>query len=99
MLLCPAPFLYCILDVLLISMKVLNQRCVEAGIKTALALNAEINFRSEFDRKHYFYFDLPAGYQITQQRLPLATNGSLRVGWGPQVRPSNHLLTHRPPSS
>ncbi|KAG5680270.1 hypothetical protein PVAND_009789 [Polypedilum vanderplanki] len=56
---------------------VLNRRCVEAGIKTALALNCEINEVSMFDRKHYFYSDLPAGYQITQQRKPLARKGFL----------------------
>lgn len=56
---------------------VLNKRCVEAGVKTALALNCAINEVSMFDRKHYFYSDLPTGYQITQQRAPLAGKGSL----------------------
>jgi aspartyl-tRNA(Asn)/glutamyl-tRNA(Gln) amidotransferase subunit B len=42
---------------------VLNRGCVEAGIKTALALGCRINDVSTFDRKHYFYADLPAGYQ------------------------------------
>jgi aspartyl-tRNA(Asn)/glutamyl-tRNA(Gln) amidotransferase subunit B len=57
---------------------VLNKKCVEAGVKTALALNCCINEVSMFDRKHYFYSDLPAGYQITQQRFPLATKGFLK---------------------
>lgn len=56
---------------------VLNRRCVEAAVKTALALNCRINEISMFDRKHYFYSDLPAGYQITQQRAPLAGEGIL----------------------
>lgn len=53
----------------------LNRKCVELGIKTALALSCKVNEVSTFDRKHYFYADLPAGYQITQQRAPLASNG------------------------
>lgn len=57
------------------ALPVLNRRCVEAGIKTALALSCKINEVSMFDRKHYFYADLPAGYQITQQRAPLASSG------------------------
>ncbi|KAI1238433.1 Glutamyl-tRNA(Gln) amidotransferase subunit B, partial [Lamprotornis superbus] len=59
------------------TLPVLNRRCVEAAVMTGLALNCHINKRSLFDRKHYFYADLPAGYQITQQRVPIAVNGSL----------------------
>lgn len=55
----------------------LNRRCVEAGVRTALALGAQLHAVSAFDRKHYFYADLPTGYQITQQRAPLATGGQL----------------------
>lgn len=55
----------------------LNRFCVEAAVKTALALKCNINKVSTFDRKHYFYADLPAGYQITQQRNPIAKNGFL----------------------
>ncbi|XP_073432362.1 glutamyl-tRNA(Gln) amidotransferase subunit B, mitochondrial isoform X1 [Dendrobates tinctorius] len=55
----------------------INRRCVEAAVMTGLALNCTINKKSLFDRKHYFYADLPAGYQITQQRLPVAVNGIL----------------------
>ncbi|XP_053107941.1 glutamyl-tRNA(Gln) amidotransferase subunit B, mitochondrial isoform X2 [Hemicordylus capensis] len=64
-------------EALLTSAQVLNRRCVEAAVTTGLALNCTINKKSLFDRKHYFYADLPAGYQITQQRLPIAVNGSL----------------------
>ncbi|KAI8420205.1 hypothetical protein MSG28_008751 [Choristoneura fumiferana] len=53
----------------------LNRKCVELGVKTALALSCKVNEVSTFDRKHYFYADLPAGYQITQQRAPLASDG------------------------
>ncbi|CAG2059838.1 unnamed protein product, partial [Timema podura] len=60
------------------TLPVLNRRCVEAGIITALALSCKINSVSMFDRKHYFYADLPAGYQITQQRAPLAQGGQLQ---------------------
>lgn len=59
------------------TLPVLNRRCVEAAVLTALALNCKVNAVSHFDRKHYFYADMPAGYQITQQRSPLATGGHL----------------------
>uniref|UniRef100_A0A8D3BTB6 Glutamyl-tRNA(Gln) amidotransferase subunit B, mitochondrial n=1 Tax=Scophthalmus maximus TaxID=52904 RepID=A0A8D3BTB6_SCOMX len=59
------------------TLPVLNRRCVEAAVMTALALNCTINRKSLFDRKHYFYADLPAGYQITQQRRPIAVDGIL----------------------
>ncbi|XP_046454065.1 glutamyl-tRNA(Gln) amidotransferase subunit B, mitochondrial-like [Daphnia pulex] len=59
------------------TLPVLNKKAVEAALLTALALNCNVNLVSEFDRKHYFYADMPAGYQITQQRLPLASDGYL----------------------
>ncbi|XP_050082900.1 glutamyl-tRNA(Gln) amidotransferase subunit B, mitochondrial [Anopheles aquasalis] len=59
------------------TLPVLNRSAVELGVQTALALGCELNAVSMFDRKHYFYADLPAGYQITQQRAPLARRGSL----------------------
>uniref|UniRef100_A0A4W4EUQ5 Glutamyl-tRNA(Gln) amidotransferase subunit B, mitochondrial n=1 Tax=Electrophorus electricus TaxID=8005 RepID=A0A4W4EUQ5_ELEEL len=63
------------------TLPVLNRRCVEASVMTGLALNCTINRKSLFDRKHYFYADMPAGYQITQQRLPIAVNGSLTYSY------------------
>ncbi|CAL1267446.1 unnamed protein product [Larinioides sclopetarius] len=60
------------------TLPVLNKSCVEAGILTALACNCTVNKMSTFDRKHYFYPDLPAGYQITQQFKPLASNGHIK---------------------
>ncbi|KAM6939698.1 glutamyl-tRNA(Gln) amidotransferase subunit B, mitochondrial [Xenentodon cancila] len=59
------------------TLPVLNRRCVEAAVMTGLALKCTINKKSYFDRKHYFYADLPAGYQITQQRRPIAVDGTL----------------------
>ena len=59
------------------SLPVLNRRCVEAAILTGLSLNCTINSPTSFDRKHYFYPDLPSGYQITQSREPVAVNGYL----------------------
>ncbi|WAR25242.1 GATB-like protein [Mya arenaria] len=60
------------------TLPVLNRRCVEAGVVTALALQCQLNKVSRFDRKHYFYADLPVGYQITQQDHALANNGVFR---------------------
>uniref|UniRef100_A0A8C4I3R1 Glutamyl-tRNA(Gln) amidotransferase subunit B, mitochondrial n=1 Tax=Dicentrarchus labrax TaxID=13489 RepID=A0A8C4I3R1_DICLA len=59
------------------TLPVLNKRCVDAAVMTGLALSCTINRMSLFDRKHYFYADLPAGYQITQQRRPIAVDGTL----------------------
>jgi len=61
------------------TLPVLNKACVDLGTRTALALGAQVQGRSSFDRKHYFYADLPAGYQITQHYSPLATGGKLRI--------------------
>ena len=49
---------------------VINKYCIEQAIKTGLGLNAKINLRSIFDRKNYFYVDLPAGYQISPVQKP-----------------------------
>ncbi|VDM36618.1 unnamed protein product [Hydatigera taeniaeformis] len=65
------------------SMPVLNRDCVVWAIVAALALNCRINLLSRFDRKHYFYFDSPAGYQITQHAQPIAEDGWLEYIWKP----------------
>ena len=59
------------------SLPVINRRAVEATVRTALALNCEIPEFSKFDRKNYFYPDLPKGYQISQYDLPFSRNGHL----------------------
>ena len=56
---------------------VINEVCVEQAVKTGLALNAEINLRSVFDRKNYFYPDLPQGYQISQYLYPIVGKGKI----------------------
>src|ERR1041385_1829901 len=56
---------------------VINRHCVEQAVKTGLGLNAEINLVSVFDRKNYFYADLPAGYQISQFSRPIVGKGTI----------------------
>ena len=58
---------------------VINRHCVEQAVRTGLGLNAEINLRSVFDRKNYFYPDLPAGYQISQYKDPIVGEGVVTV--------------------
>jgi aspartyl-tRNA(Asn)/glutamyl-tRNA(Gln) amidotransferase subunit B len=56
---------------------VINGHCVEQAVKTGLGLNAAINLVSVFDRKNYFYADLPAGYQISQFKQPIVGKGEI----------------------
>src|SRR5438132_5027857 len=58
---------------------VINEFCVEQAVRTGLGLNAQINLRSVFDRKNYFYPDLPAGYQISQYKQPIVGEGVIDV--------------------
>lgn len=58
---------------------VLNAYCVEQAIKTGLGLNAQINKRSVFERKNYFYPDLPTGYQISQNQHPIVGEGIIEI--------------------
>ncbi|KAJ6620817.1 Glutamyl-tRNA amidotransferase B subunit [Mycena sp. CBHHK59/15] len=65
----------------------LNQKCVDLALRTALALHSTIQMRSSFDRKHYFYSDLPAGYQITQHYAPIALGGHVSIpNYGSPIR-------------
>ena len=58
---------------------VINRHCVEQAVKTGLGLDAEINLTSVFDRKNYFYPDLPAGYQISQYQQPVVGRGRVSL--------------------
>src|SRR3954471_146480 len=58
---------------------VINRFCVEQAVKTGLGLNAQINLHSVFDRKNYFYPDLPAGYQISQYKQPVVGEGAVEL--------------------
>ena len=68
------------------SLPVINRRAVELTIRTALALDCEISEFSKFDRKNYFYPDLPKGYQVSQYDLPLSHHGHLEIELGGRPR-------------
>src|SRR6187455_299095 len=58
---------------------VINEECVRQAVRTGLGLNAQINLRSVFDRKNYFYADSPQGYQISQYKSPVVGEGEVVV--------------------
>ena len=58
---------------------VINSKCVELAVRTGLGLNAESNLYSVFDRKNYFYPDLPLGYQISQFTQPIVGRGAIEI--------------------
>src|SRR6476469_5364878 len=58
---------------------VINEECVRQAIRTGLGLKAKINLKSVFDRKNYFYPDLPQGYQISQYKSPVVGEGAVTV--------------------
>ncbi len=62
---------------------VINAECVRQAVRTGLGLNAQINNRSVFDRKNYFYPDLPQGYQISQYKSPIVGEGEIVVDLSP----------------
>src|SRR5438034_8605638 len=58
---------------------VINAECVRQAVRTGLGLKAQINLKSVFDRKNYFYPDLPQGYQISQYKSPIVGEGEVLV--------------------
>jgi aspartyl-tRNA(Asn)/glutamyl-tRNA(Gln) amidotransferase subunit B len=58
---------------------VINEECIKQAVRTGLGLNAKINLKSVFDRKNYFYPDLPQGYQISQYKSPIVGEGEVVV--------------------
>ena len=74
------------------TMPTLNEASVKSGLVSALALKCKINTVSYFERKHYFYADLPAGYQITQQKRPIAFDGNFVY---PVVNPQTHTVAYK----
>jgi aspartyl-tRNA(Asn)/glutamyl-tRNA(Gln) amidotransferase subunit B len=68
------------------SLPVLNSRVLTYAIKVALALNCQVQEYTKFDRKHYYYPDLPKNYQISQYDLPLSRDGFLEINSGAGVK-------------
>ena len=64
---------------------VINEYCVEQAVRTGLGLKAQINLKSAFDRKNYFYPDLPQGYQISQLYEPIVGEGEILVDMEPGI--------------
>src|SRR5579863_1276443 len=58
---------------------VINEECVRQAVRTGLGLKAKINLKSVFDRKNYFYPDLPSGYQISQYKSPVVGEGEVTL--------------------
>ena len=67
---------------------VINEECVKQAVRTGIGLKAQINHRSTFDRKNYFYPDLPQGYQISQYKSPIVGEGAVIV----DVTPTEQIV-------
>lgn len=76
------------------ALPVMNKAVVEKAIKLGLALNATINRKNVFDRKNYFYPDLPKAYQISQLALPIVEHGQLEIVVGDAVKTINVTRAH-----
>jgi aspartyl-tRNA(Asn)/glutamyl-tRNA(Gln) amidotransferase subunit B len=61
------------------TLPVINEECVRQAVRTGLGLKARINLKSVFDRKNYFYPDLPQGYQISQYKSPIVSGGEVTI--------------------
>ena len=70
-----------------------NRQQIEFAVRLGLALGCRINERSYFDRKNYFYADLPKGYQITQDRVPICVGGEIPIAFfDPKLKTQNAKL-------
>src|ERR1700753_2856156 len=67
---------------------VINEECVRQAVRSGLGLNAQINLRSVFDRKNYFYPDSPQGYQISQYKSPIVGEGEVTIELSGGVLPA-----------
>lgn len=76
------------------ALPVMNREVVNKAIKLGLALNATINRKNVFDRKNYFYPDLPKGYQISQLDLPIVEHGQLEIVVGDEIKIINVTRAH-----
>ena len=74
------------------TLPVVNERCVEQAVRTGLGLDAEINLVSVFDRKNYFYPDLPQGYQISQYSQPIVGRGAVEIALEDGTRRTVRIL-------
>ncbi len=76
------------------SLPVFNRRAIELAVTAALALNSKVQLRSRFDRKNYFYPDLPKAYQVSQYDQPLARGGFMEIESGESERIINLERVH-----
>ncbi len=71
---------------------VLNEKCVEQAVKTGLGIGGRINQTSMFDRKNYFYADLPQGYQISQFNYPIVSDGNITIEMASGFKRDVHVI-------
>ncbi|MBX6353450.1 MAG: Asp-tRNA(Asn)/Glu-tRNA(Gln) amidotransferase subunit GatB [Thermoflavifilum sp.] len=76
------------------TLPVLNERAVDLALKAAMALNCRINREAKFDRKNYFYPDLPKGYQISQYDQPIGEDGYIEIDLGGQRKRIGIVRVH-----